>query len=189
MKTPAHTASLAADELDASQTAIYNREYTAITNAGNAPEIAHDRAMDIAQGRRLKPWRKRSLTAAPAHTPTPWTIDSDGDGKPNAIITSTHDSNGPDDDVCEVYGGNADDDSTRKANAALIASAPDLLAALEAMVDASWNGPIDADHPARQKAADALAKTRGETHGEPEPDAAEPLARIGQFAGGREVMP
>lgn len=58
-----------------------------------------------------------------AHTPTPWTIDSDGDGKPNAIITSTHDADGPDDDVCEVYGGNSDDDETRAANAALIVRA------------------------------------------------------------------
>ena len=29
----------------------------------------------------------------------------------------------------------------------------------------------------------------GEERGEPEPDAAEPLARIGQYLGGREVMP
>jgi hypothetical protein len=63
-------------------------------------------------------------TTTPAqHTPTPWTIDSDGDGKPNAIITSTHDKDGPDDDVCEVYGGNADDDATRAANAAFIVAA------------------------------------------------------------------
>jgi hypothetical protein len=77
-----------------------------------------------------------SHASAPAlaaqHTPGPWFTDSDGDGKPFAIVTSTHDSAGPDDDVCEVYGGNCDDDATREANARLIAAAPDLLAALEA---------------------------------------------------------
>lgn len=64
-------------------------------------------------------------------TPGPWTIDADGDGKPDAIITSTHDRDGPDDDICEVYGGNADDDETRHANARLIAAAPELLEELQ----------------------------------------------------------
>lgn len=63
------------------------------------------------------------------HTPGPWTTDSDGDGKAFAIVTSTHIEGGPDDDVCEVYGGNTDDEATRKANATLIAAAPKLLAA------------------------------------------------------------
>ena len=59
-------------------------------------------------------------------TPGPWVVDTDGDGKPHAVITSTHDADGLDDDVCEVYGGNADDDGVREANARLIAAAPDL---------------------------------------------------------------
>ena len=63
------------------------------------------------------------------HTPGPWVIDSDGDGKANAIVTSTHLAS-LDDDICEVYGGNKDDDDIRKANASLIAAAPDLLEAL-----------------------------------------------------------
>ena len=37
------------------------------------------------------------------HTPGPWVIDSDGDGKANAIVTSTHTAS-LDDDICEVYG-------------------------------------------------------------------------------------
>lgn len=64
-------------------------------------------------------------------TPEPWIIDTDGDGKPFAIITSTHDKGGLDDDVCEVYGGNGDDDGVREANARLIASAPEMLKALQ----------------------------------------------------------
>ena len=63
------------------------------------------------------------------HTPGPWVIDSDGDGKANAIVTSTHTAS-LDDDICEVYGGNMDDDDTRQANARLIVSSPDLLEAL-----------------------------------------------------------
>ena len=63
------------------------------------------------------------------HTPGPWVIDSDGDGKANAIVTSTHLAS-LDDDICEVYGGNMDGADIRQANARLIAAAPDLLAAL-----------------------------------------------------------
>ncbi len=63
------------------------------------------------------------------HTPGPWFVDCDGDGKQNSGWTSTHEEVS-DDDVCEVYGGNCDDDETRAANAALIAAAPELLEAL-----------------------------------------------------------
>ena len=64
------------------------------------------------------------------HTPGPWVTDTCGEGKPFAIVTSTHLPDGPDDDVCEVYGGNDDDDLVRQANAKLIAAAPDMLKAL-----------------------------------------------------------
>ena len=67
------------------------------------------------------------------HTPGPWVIDSDGDGKANAIVTSTHTAS-LDDDICEVYGGNKDDDDIRKANARLIAAAPELLEAIREVV-------------------------------------------------------
>lgn len=76
------------------------------------------------------------------HTPGPWSIDSDGDGKPDAIITSQHLPE-MDDDVCEVYGGNDDDCETRKANAALIAAAPDLLEALHAIIAKFESDPDD----------------------------------------------
>ena len=69
-----------------------------------------------------------------AHTPGPWVIDSDGDGKANAIVTSTHLAS-LDDDICEVYGGNMDGADIRQANARLIAAAPDLLQKLKALVN------------------------------------------------------
>lgn len=70
------------------------------------------------------------------HTPGPWVTDTDGEGKPFAIVTSTHNSDGPDDDVCEVYGGNDDDDAVREANARIIAASPAMLAALKRAADA-----------------------------------------------------
>ncbi len=59
-------------------------------------------------------------------TPGPWCLDSAGQG--DVTVTSTHDTDGSDDDVCEVYGA---DEDQQLANATLIAAAPDLLAALE----------------------------------------------------------
>jgi hypothetical protein len=44
----------------------------------------------------------------------------------------------------------------------LIAAAPELYAALEKVLNQSWDGPIDAEHYARKQAAAALAKARGE---------------------------
>ena len=102
------------------------------------------------------------------HTPGPWVIDSDGDGKANAIVTSTHLAS-LDDDICEVYGGNMDDDDTRQANARLIAAAPDLLAALRTL--ANQISPDSDDYPdssyfrmmqdAEEKALAAIAKAEG----------------------------
>ena len=56
------------------------------------------------------------------HTPGPWVLDEGCNG--DLLITSTHDSNGPDDDVCLVYGGN--DGERRTEDARLIAAAPEL---------------------------------------------------------------
>jgi hypothetical protein len=53
-------------------------------------------------------------------------------------------------------------DQDNKANANLIAAAPELYEALQKVLDQSWNGPIDAEHHARKQAAAALAKARGE---------------------------
>jgi hypothetical protein len=49
-----------------------------------------------------------------------------------------------------------------EANANLIAAAPELYAALEIVLNQSWDGPIGAEHHARKQAAAALAKARGE---------------------------
>jgi len=107
------------------------------------------------------------------HTPGPWTFDTSGEGKPCSIITSVHDEHGPDDDVCEVYGGNTDCEKTREANARLIAAAPELLDAvldmlgqLEAvglLIDGEdcgqWHG---AEGLSFAKAREAIAKATGE---------------------------
>jgi hypothetical protein len=42
------------------------------------------------------------------------------------------------------------------------AAAPELYAALEKVLNQSWDGPIGAEHHARKQAAAALAKARGE---------------------------
>jgi hypothetical protein len=108
------------------------------------------------------------------HTPGPWTFDTSGEGKPCSIITSVHDEHGPDDDVCEVYGGNTDCEKTRKANARLIAAAPELLEALmesrgaicavlcamrRDMPNHSW---IPALNKAEERSIAAIAKATGE---------------------------
>ena len=56
------------------------------------------------------------------HTPGPWTIATGADG--STLVTSPHDRNGIDDDVCLVYGGNDSDSEAMSANARLIAAAP-----------------------------------------------------------------
>ena len=58
------------------------------------------------------------------HTPGPWTIAMGADG--STLVTSTHEKDGIDDDVCLVYGGNDSDPKTMSANARLIAVAPEL---------------------------------------------------------------
>ena len=105
------------------------------------------------------------------HTPGPWVIDSDGDGKANAIVTSTHLAS-LDDDICEVYGGNMDGADIRQANARLIAASPDLLRAcyqaLAAMRDLAeqagdvpeWNTGGDAYEACNALRA-AIAKAEG----------------------------
>lgn len=90
------------------------------------------------------------------HTPGPWAFDDD------RVITSPHTHNDLDDDVCEVYGGNDDIAEVRRANARLIAAAPELLEALKELMVAAdrvsaepvtWLG----------KARAAIAKAEGTT--------------------------
>ncbi len=98
------------------------------------------------------------------HTPGPWEVEtlldeSEGDalGFPwhDARITS----NGR--DVCKLYGVGMEyfRDPEQQANARLIASAPDLLAALKHLLD-DWervHGPIPDNHEARA----AILKAEG----------------------------
>jgi hypothetical protein len=44
----------------------------------------------------------------------------------STLVTSTHEKDGIDDDVCLVYGGNDNDPKAKMANARLIAAAPEL---------------------------------------------------------------
>ena len=76
------------------------------------------------------------------HTFGPWTIAMGADG--STLVTSTHDKDGIDDDVCLVYGGNDSDPKTMSANARLIAKAPELLAAACRLLDYFDNAD---DHP------------------------------------------
>lgn len=64
-----------------------------------------------------------------AHTPGPWVITVGS--RDEVIVTSPHDPEGIDDDVCLVYGGNDEERSIREANARLIAAAPKLLGAMQ----------------------------------------------------------
>ena len=59
------------------------------------------------------------------HTPGPWTVATGADG--STLVTSPHDRDGIDDDVCLAYGGNDSDPEAMSANARLIAAAPELL--------------------------------------------------------------
>lgn len=99
------------------------------------------------------------------HTPGPWVVTTGV--KEHDVVTSTHDGVGLDDDVCEVYGGNDDDVSVRRANARLIAAAPDLLAFVreEATSDLPVDCPTNALARHRiLKARALLAKATGGDH-------------------------
>jgi len=88
------------------------------------------------------------------HTPSPWYTDTAGQG--DITVTSTHDKHGSDQDVCEVYGAS---DEEQAANAALIAAAPDLLAALEACMDMKeWDDSNGPEAAAYDRASAAIAK-------------------------------
>ena len=96
------------------------------------------------------------------HTPGPWTITTGAEG--NTLVTSPHDKDGIDDDVCLVYGGNDKDPETMGANARLIAAAPELLAALKRTLSNAIGHACDArgddcnfeDWPWVQQAREAI---------------------------------
>ena len=96
------------------------------------------------------------------HTPGPWYYDGDGFdneaakdcGTEGYAIFSKDDDGVPKDNICEV--SDQLDDTESEANAALIAAAPDLLAALEY----AYNSPPGAI--ASEKMLAAIKKAKGE---------------------------
>jgi hypothetical protein len=102
------------------------------------------------------------------HTPGPWHIieAESQEGYAELVVTSTHNAVGLDDDVgCFVYGGTDDLQKVKRANARLIAAAPDLLAALEAALP--WMMNISVEHGFAADVLDdmrlAIAKAMGTT--------------------------
>lgn len=91
------------------------------------------------------------------HTPGPWTI-SDDHGK-RWIETLAND-----DTICEVHRRNTrvgrDRDEEFHANAHLIESAPDMLAALEKAAQAMWNSEANMDTEAAELEV-VIAKAKG----------------------------
>jgi len=87
----------------------------------------------------------------PSHTPGPWVDNVDGvvvvdkPGRWREIIADVH--------------ANPLEANNRSANTLLIAAAPDLLKALEGLLDAL---PSATTHPAIQAAHAAIAKAKGE---------------------------
>lgn len=98
-----------------------------------------------------------------AHTPGPWEIEH---GHHECVNTSTLPwaMTGPGGrEVCQSPNG-VDVDDEDDANACLIAAAPDLLAACEAMLEWVARETDDRDwpHPVLDQARAAIAKARGE---------------------------
>lgn len=95
------------------------------------------------------------------HTPGPWEMCYDK-GSTRDILSRKHGG------ICVVRRAGVHNDATYNANARLIASAPELIAALIAMVeaeDASCDDfgaeQIDAIERAMEQARAAIAKTKG----------------------------
>ena len=101
------------------------------------------------------------------HTPGPWIVRESP--KPNIEgpelrLSIKHTSPGRDGaEFCEIVAGHvtAEADATARANARLIAAAPDLLAACEAAYQLGM-GERDDGHAVKTMLCAALAKARGE---------------------------
>ena len=81
------------------------------------------------------------------HTPGPWTVDHDAVSHNGAHIAF-------------AIGHDGDDYATQCANARLVAAAPDLLAALQEILDAE-EGVGETDRPHMIRARAAIAKATG----------------------------
>jgi hypothetical protein len=104
------------------------------------------------------------------HTPGPWKMDAMRDGAGHNMITVDQDIKGPYREICRSYDIEPDDLEETKANARLIAAAPEMLDALKAMREALllWKefAPLawdTADVIAIDKANKAINKAEGES--------------------------
>ena len=77
------------------------------------------------------------------HTPGPWTIDHERIGPPGEPVALLCDTNAPKSGTVVEWPrcGEVVDDAENEANARLIASAPDTLAALEALMELEGGEP------------------------------------------------
>jgi hypothetical protein len=92
------------------------------------------------------------------HTPGPWRISGDAGHAANIRITSVARRH-----IAKVYAESIAQDPVCEANARLIASAPDLLDALQALTSMFHpNTQYVNGHPAAEKARAAIRKATGE---------------------------
>ena len=91
-----------------------------------------------------------------AHTPGPWRVDSDPEGIVRGVVAD-------DCMVCAMIGWDVEYEDEEKANARLMASAPDLLEALQGLAtgDFGAGGWTDAMEAYAQKARAAITKATG----------------------------
>lgn len=96
--------------------------------------------------------------SAPQFTPGPWHVILDAFHVGNKRVASFHPSA-----IAKVYGDEPkDDDPKSTANARLIAAAPELYEALEALLPENCGRNAGTEAKARVNARAALAKARGE---------------------------
>lgn len=94
------------------------------------------------------------------HTPGPWRIN--GNNMFRWIVADSEVFTHSGDVNRSAYGGNMVCESVHKANARLIAAAPELLEALKEIVDAADGAGWEQLDPSFKKARAAIAKATGE---------------------------
>lgn len=109
----------------------------------------------------LNDWRNNTNTMNTKHTPGPWHV---GRYTPNATEMTILTKNGS--PVTPAWGPQFYVNSEQaKANACLIAAAPDLLAALDALIAAIYEGKyVDPYSDVYRDALNAIAKATGPTN-------------------------
>ena len=97
----------------------------------------------------------------PQHTPGPWYVDEGANG--DVLVVGEHPELS--EDVCQVYGGNDGDKAQALADARAIAALPDLLAALEQVIDLfEWSESGGEHEAAYDSAREAIAKATSDNH-------------------------